>query len=65
MQIIDTFAEADKDADVFMGKWDIKDGVYRLGCKEGEKYNLSYVLLREEELSIKLAIPTALKMGWI
>ena len=32
LQIIQTFAEADETAKVFMAKWDIKDGFWRLDC---------------------------------
>ena len=31
-RIIHAFAEADDDAQIFMAKWDIKDGFWRLNC---------------------------------
>ena len=65
LRIIHTFVEADKDANVFMAKWDIKDGFWRLDCNEGKEYNFAYVLPHEEEPPTKIVIPTTLEMGWI
>ncbi len=36
-RIIHAFAEADKDATIFMAKWDIKDGFWRIDCAAGEE----------------------------
>jgi hypothetical protein len=36
-RIIHAFAEADKNAKIFMVKWDIKDGFWRMDCTEGEQ----------------------------
>ena len=33
-----------EDAKIFMAKWDIKDGFWRMDCKKGEEYNFAYVL---------------------
>ena len=35
-QIIYAFADADDNATIFMAKWDIKGGFWRLDCQEGE-----------------------------
>jgi hypothetical protein len=35
--IIHAFAETDEAAKVFMAKWDIKDGFWRMDCAEGEE----------------------------
>jgi hypothetical protein len=43
-RIIHAFAEAAPDAAIFMAKFDIKDGFWRLDCNEGEEWNFSYVL---------------------
>jgi hypothetical protein len=43
-RIIHAFAEADQNAKVFMAKWDIKDGFWRMDCEEGEEWNFAYVL---------------------
>ena len=45
-QIIYAMTEADLAGDekVFMAKWDIKDGFWRLDYKEGEEWNFAYVL---------------------
>jgi hypothetical protein len=64
-QIIHAFAEADETAKIFMEKWDIKDGFWRLDCTEGEEYNFAYVLPQPEEEPTQIVIPTLLKMGWV
>jgi len=64
-RIIHAFAEVDDDVKVFIAKWDIKDGFWRLDCEEGEEYNIAYVLPQEEGMPVKLVIPTSLQMGWI
>ena len=64
-RIIHAFAEAGEDEKIFMAKWDIKDGFWRLQCREGEEWNFSYVLPREEGLPTQLVVPTSLQMGWI
>ena len=64
-RIIHAFAQADEDAKVFMAKWDIKDGFWRLDCEEGAEWNFAYVLPQEEGQPVKLVIPTSLQMGWI
>ena len=43
-RIIHAFAETDDDAVIFMAKWDIKDGFWRLDAKKGAEYNFSYVM---------------------
>ena len=64
--IIHAFAQAGTDDQIFMVKWDIKDGFWRLDCAEGEEWNFEYVLPQEEGQPVKLlVIPTLLQMGWI
>ena len=36
-RIVHALAEASKDAKIFMAKWDIKDGFWRMDCQEGEE----------------------------
>jgi hypothetical protein len=43
-RIIQAFAKAEEDAKIFMAEWDIKDGFWRMDCKEGEEYNFAYLL---------------------
>jgi hypothetical protein len=43
-RIIHAFASVEDDAKIFMAKWDIKDGFWRLDCEAGEEWNFSYVL---------------------
>jgi hypothetical protein len=64
-RIIHAFAEADKDAKIFMAKFDIKDGFWRLDCQEGEQWNFAYVLPQKEGEPVRLVVPTSLQMGWV
>lgn len=64
-RIIHAFAEAGEDDKVFMAKFDIKDGFWRLDCKEGEEWNFAYVLPQPEGEPIRLVVPTSLQMGWV
>jgi len=43
-RIIHAFAETEDDAKIFMAKWDIKDGFWRMYGQEGQEYNFAYVL---------------------
>ncbi len=45
-QIIHAFVEApdEEDVKIFMAKWDVKDGFWRMCCDEGEEHNFEYVL---------------------
>ncbi len=63
--VIYAFAEADDDAKIFIAKWDIKDGFWRMGCKVGEEWNFAYMLPQEPNKPTKLVIPTSLQMGWV
>ena len=64
-RIIYAFAEADEDAKIFMAKYDIKDGFWRLDCAEGEEWNFAYVLPQEAGQPVRLVVPSSLQMGWI
>ena len=64
-RLIHAFAESGPDEKVFMAKWDVKDGFWRLQCQQGEEYNFAYVLPQEEGAPTILVIPTSLQMGWI
>ena len=64
-RIIYAFAEADEDAKIFMAKWDIKDGFWRMGGEKGQEYNFAYVLPQPPGHPIILVIPTSLQMGWV
>jgi len=39
--IIHAFAKAKEDDKIFVAKWDIKDGFWRMDCAEGEEYNFA------------------------
>ena len=41
LRLIHIFAEAPDGAKIFQSKWDIKDGFWRLDCKEVEEWNFS------------------------
>src|SRR5210317_324979 len=64
-RIIHAFAEADEDAKVFMAKFDVKDGFWRLNCAAGEEWNFAYVMPQAPGEPIRLVVPTSLQMGWI
>jgi len=34
-------AEAPEDAEIFMAKWDVKDGFWQLNNEQGDEYNFS------------------------
>jgi hypothetical protein len=63
--IIHTFSEAEEHVKIFMAKWDIKNGFWRMDCEHREEWNFSYVLPQEEGKPIKLVVPTLLQMGWV
>ena len=65
--IIHAFAESDDtpDAKIFMAKWDLKDGFWRMMCEEGEEWTFAYVLPQRAGEPIKLVMPTSLQMGWV
>ena len=64
-RIIHAFATSDPDAKIFMAKWDIKDGFWRLNCETGQEWNFAYVMPSADKDNPKLVIPTSLQMGWI
>ena len=64
-RIIHAFTETPSESKIFMVKWDIKDGFWRMDCKAGEEYNFAYVLLQEKGKPIRLVVPTSLQMGWV
>ena len=63
--IIHAFAEAEEDAHIFMAKWDIKYGFWRLDVEEGAEWNFSYVLPQHPGEPIYLLVPTSFQMGWV
>ena len=64
-RIIHAFATADPNAKIFMAKWDIKDGFWRLDCETGQEWNFCYVLPSLTDEPTQLVVPTSLQMGWI
>ena len=65
MRIVHAFAEADEDAKIFLAKWDIKDGFWRLNAEAGQEWNFSYVMPQPPGEPVRLVVPTSLQMGWI
>ena len=65
MRLIHSFAEAPDCANIFQAKWDIKNGFWRLYCKEGEEWNFCYVLPQKPGMPKNMVVPTSLQMGWI
>eukprot|EP00956_Cyclotella_meneghiniana_P003235 scaffold3946_cov41-Cyclotella_meneghiniana.AAC.2 len=64
-RIIHAFAEAPEDAKIFMAKFDIKDGFWRLNAEQGYEWNFAYVLPQREGEPTKLVVPLSLQMGWV
>ena len=65
-RIIHPFAEADDNSIIFLAKWDIKDGFWRLDCEEGQAWNFAYVLPPDQPATaVELVVSTSLQMGWI
>ena len=65
-RIIHAFAAVEDEAKIFMAKWDIKDGFWRLDCCAGDEWNFAYVLPSSVGTAdIMLVVPTSLQMGWI
>ncbi len=44
LQIIHVFAEAKEDTRIFMAKWNIKDGFWRLDAEDSAEWNFAYDL---------------------
>ncbi len=59
------FVEDKEDAHIFMAKWDIKDGFWRLDAEECAKWNFAYVLPQHPSQPSYLPVPTSLQMGWV
>ena len=64
-RVIHAFAETSPDEKVFMAKFDIKDGFWRLQCEKGEEWNFAYVLPTPPGEPIQLVVPSSLQMGWV
>jgi hypothetical protein len=66
-RIIHAFAESEDNvnAKIFMAKWDVKDGFWRMCCEEGEEWNFAYVLPQCTGEPIRLVVPASLQMGWV
>ena len=65
MHIIHAFAKTKDKARIFMAKWDIKDGFWRLDAEEGAEWNFAYVLPQSPGKPIYLVVPTSLQMWWV
>jgi hypothetical protein len=64
-QLIHASTEASEEGKVFSAKYNIKDGFWRLDCKQGEEWNFAYVRPREPGEQVLLVVPTSLQMGWV
>jgi hypothetical protein len=65
MRLIHAFAQADPALRIFLAKWDIKDGFWRLVCQSGAEWNFCYVLPQEVGEPTRIVAPSSLQMGWI
>jgi hypothetical protein len=64
-RIFHSFAKTEDDARIFMAKWDIKDGFWRIDAEDGAEWNFSYVLPQSPGNPCLLVVPTSLQMGWV
>ncbi len=66
-RIVHAFAESEdtNDTKIFMAKWDVKDGFWRMCCEDGKEWNFTYVLPQRTEAPIRLVVPTSLQIGWV
>jgi hypothetical protein len=64
-RILHAFAETEDDAKIFLAKWDIKDGFWRMDAEDGAEWNFSYVLPQSPGNPCLLVVPTSLQMGWV
>ncbi len=65
LRIIHVFAKANNNDKIFMAKYNIKDGFWRMDCREGEEWNFCYVIPQPPGKPVQLVVPTSLHMGWI
>ena len=63
MRLIHAFVEAWEGANISQGKWDIKDGFWRLYCKEGDERNFFCVLPQKPGMHRTLVVSMLLQMG--
>jgi len=63
--IIHAFTETHPDAAIFMAKFNIKDGFWRLDCSKGDEWNFAYVLQQAPGEPVRLVVPNSLQMGWV
>jgi hypothetical protein len=61
--MIHAFREAKDDKKIFMAKWDVKDGFWRIDCPEGKQWNFAYILPQPPGSLVNLVIPPLLQMG--
>jgi hypothetical protein len=64
-RIIHAFAETEDDARIFMAKWDIKYGFWRMDAEDGSEWNFSHALSQSPGNPCLLVVPTSLQMGWV
>jgi hypothetical protein len=65
VRMIHTFMEAKDNKKIFMANWDVKDGFWRMDCREGEQWKFAYVLSQPPGSPVILVIPSSLQMAWI
>ena len=63
-RILDFLAHAPSEYPVYLSKYDISDGFWRMVVAAGAEWNFAYVLPQEPGKPVKLVVPSALQMGW-
>jgi hypothetical protein len=56
-RIIHAFAKTKNEARIFIAKWDIKDGFWRLDAEEGAEWSFAYALPQSPGKPIYLVVP--------
>jgi len=52
------------DSPLFLAKWDIKDGFWRLLVPPEHAWHFCYVMPRLPNQPIQIVLPASLQMGW-
>ena len=63
-RILNFLAHAPSEYPIYLSKYDVSDGYWRMVVAAGEEYNFAYVLPQPEGEPLKLVIPSSIQMGW-
>ena len=60
--LLHAFAKAPEEANIFLAKFDMKDGFWQMICKAGKEWNFVYVMSQPNSDPVWLVAPTSLQM---